>query len=98
MKFRFTSKAKFDLNSIWTYTVEKWSQEQADRYYNQLMAELEYISDNPKIGRDFARDGKRYRFRAVQSHLIFYRFTSEGEIEVIRILHKRMDLDNHLQD
>ena len=32
-KYRFTRKAVEDLSDIWHYTLETWSQKQADRYY-----------------------------------------------------------------
>ena len=98
MKYRFSSKAKFDINSIWIYTFENWSHEQADRYYNQLVDGIQFLSDNPEIGRDFTHDGKTYKFKQVNSHLIFYRAISASQIEIIRILHKRMDIENRLRD
>lgn len=98
MKYRFSSKAKFDINFIWIYTFENWSHEQADKYYNQIVAGIQYLSDNPEIGRDFTHDGKAYKFTKVNSHLIFYRAISESKIEVIRILHKRMDIENRFRD
>ena len=32
-KVRFSNMAVEDLTSIWNYTVEKWSEQQADSYY-----------------------------------------------------------------
>ncbi|WP_324556630.1 type II toxin-antitoxin system RelE/ParE family toxin [Agriterribacter sp.] len=35
----------------------------------------------------------------VKSHLIFYRLIEkQNEIEIIRILHQRMDIENRLND
>ena len=98
MKYRFSSKANFDINSIWLYTYENWSLDQAERYYNQLIAEIENISKHPESGRQFFRGGKNFMYTPVESHLIFYRIDSEMELEVIRILHKRMDIENRLRD
>lgn len=98
MKYRFSSKAKFDINSIWLYTYENWSLEQAERYYDQLIAEIEHISEEPDTGRSFVRGGKNFMYVPAGSHLIFYWVNSEMEIEVMRILHKRMDIENRLRD
>ena len=98
MKYRFSSKAKFEINSIWLYTYENWSLEQAEGYYDQLIAEIEQISKHPEDGRVFARAGKTFMYTPAGSHLIFYRVNSEMEIEVMRILHKRMDIENRLRD
>lgn len=35
-KYILSKKALEDINTIWIYTAENWSQEQADRYYNLL--------------------------------------------------------------
>ena len=35
--FILSNKAVEDLSSIWTYTVEVWSEEQADKYYYNIL-------------------------------------------------------------
>ena len=35
-KYHFTNKALDDLIDIWDYTVEEWSQNQAEKYYNLI--------------------------------------------------------------
>jgi toxin ParE1/3/4 len=34
----------------------------------------------------------------IGQHIVFYRDNDQGEIEIIRILHSRMDLRNRMQD
>ncbi len=34
MTYKLSAKASEDIQSIWLYTVENWSLEQADRYVN----------------------------------------------------------------
>ncbi len=41
---------------------------------------------------------KGYRASKVKSHLIFYRISNEKLVEVIRILHEQMDVENRLND
>ena len=36
VKVIFRQKAIYDLNSIWNYTLEQWSENQADKYYALL--------------------------------------------------------------
>lgn len=88
-----------DLQDIWLYTFENWSLEQADRYIGMLLTEMKQYATNPKKGidRTEVRDG--YRCFQVKSHVIFYRIINDmTDIEVIRVLHKRMDVENRLQD
>ena len=43
MKFIISEKANEDIEKIWLYTYENWSLEQADRYYNLILDEIEFI-------------------------------------------------------
>ena len=92
-----SKKAVIDLEDIWIYTVEKWSIAQADRYYNLIFDEIDHICQDPTSGKNMDHVRKGYRASKVKSHLIFYR-TIGATIEIIRILHERMDLDSRLSD
>ena len=99
MKFRLSRKAEEDLEGIWLYTLETWSKEQADRYLSLIFDEIEFLSINTKTGQDFDHIRKNYRYSKVKSHLIFYKHKkSDDIIEVIRILHERMDLENRINE
>jgi toxin ParE1/3/4 len=41
MKYRISKEAINDHESVWFYTYETWSLEQADRYLNLVMDEIE---------------------------------------------------------
>ena len=97
MPFFISKKAVSDLEEIWLYTIEKWSIEQADRYYNLIFDEINYICKNINAGKSMEHVRKGYRASKVKSHLIFYRVIN-NTIEVIRILHERMDIENILND
>ncbi len=66
-----SQKAIDDINNIWIYTAKNWSTEQADRYYNLIMDEIEYIADNFESAHDFSKVRKDYRYSKIKSHLIF---------------------------
>jgi len=93
-----SEEALKDIDNIWLYTAENWPLEQADRYYNLLLDEIEYISENFEVGCDFGLIRKGYRFSKVKSHLIFYKKSKSGIIEIIRVLHEKMDIKNRLND
>lgn len=97
LPFVISNKAISDLEEIWLYTFEKWSLEQADRYYKLIFDEINYICKNNTAGKSMGHVRKNYRASKVKSHLIFYRVSNET-IEVIRILHERMDIENRLKD
>lgn len=99
MKYRLGREAVKDLENIWLYTFKTWSLEQADRYYNLLLDEIEYLAKNPRTGKDFSHVRAGYFRSRMKSHFIFYKInSSENSIEVIRILHQRMDIEARLND
>ena len=97
MNYKISVKASEDIESIWLYTFENWSLEQADRYVNLIFDEIEHLAANPNFGKDARLVRKHYRCSKVKSHLIFYRSTDK-QIEAIRVLHQRMDVENLLND
>lgn len=97
LPFFISKKAVSDLEEIWLYTVEKCSIEQADRYYDLILDEINYMCRNINAGKSMEHVRKGYRASKVKSHLIFYRVIN-NTIEVIRILHERMDIENILND
>ena len=95
-KYYLTNKAVNDLSDIWDYTFETWSEMQAEKYYNLLLATCEDLANNPELGRNYDIISKGIMgFKSVQ-HIIFYSIISKSEIEVERILHGMMDLKSRL--
>ncbi len=97
LPYAISKKAVSDLEEIWLYTVKKWSVDQADRYYNLIFDEINFICKNINAGKSMEHVRKGYRSSNVKSHLIFYRIQN-NTIEVIRILHEQMDIENRLND
>lgn len=99
MKYRISREASNDLEKIWLYTFENWSLRQADYYFNLIMNEIEYITVNPKSGKDYNLIRKGYFRSRVKSHFIFYKINlKDEEIEIIRILHQQMDISTRLDE
>lgn len=94
--YNLTNKAVEDLNKIWKYTIENWSEEQADKYYNLLLESCQDIANNPELGKNYM--GIRNELFGLKSnrHIIFYRIFKDKPIEITRILHERMDLKNRI--
>ncbi len=96
-KYRISKQAINDLNDIWVYTFNKWSKEQADRYYDLIIGEIEFIADNYLIGKSAEQTRKNYRVTKIKSHLIFYKKAENKIVEVVRILHQRVDIKKRLK-
>jgi toxin ParE1/3/4 len=85
-----------DLNAIWNYTADKWSEEQADNYYESLKLGCNQIGMYPGLGKEYDEIKKNLYGLRKGKHIIFYQIISEKEIEIIRILHERMDIKNRI--
>ena len=96
--YKLTNKAVEDLNQIWEYTIYKWSEQQADNYYNLLLESCQNIADKPNLGKNY--DGIMSELFGLKTnrHIIFYRIFSEQYVEITRILHERMDLKNRINE
>jgi len=97
-KYKLTIKAVDDLSNIWNYTLEKWSEKQADKYYNMLVDSFNEIARNPKLGKNYSDIIENILGIRVGRHIIFYRKTQDYEIEITRILHEQMDLKNRIKE
>lgn len=93
--YRLTPAAQRDLSSIWHFSQERWDADHAQTYVTEIRAAIERIADDPGRGRrcDEIREG--YRRYSIGSHLMFYVENADG-VDVIRILHQRMDPTRHL--
>lgn len=93
--YRLTPAAQRDLSSIWDYTEQNWSAEQAERYVPEIRAAIERIADDPERGWacDEIREG--YRRYAIGSHRVYFVVRDDG-VDIIRILHQRMDPERHV--
>lgn len=99
MTYKISNEAENDLENIWLYTFENWSKGQADRYYNLILDEIEYIAESPEAGKDYSHVRKGYLRSKVKSHFIFYKINkNENLIEIIRVLHQQMDIESRLND
>jgi toxin ParE1/3/4 len=91
--FALTNLAKTDLKEIGHYTQERWGREQRILYLNMLDVCFQQLAANPLMGKDCSDIRNSYRKFSAGSHLIFYRKKSADMIEVVRILHYRMDVE-----
>lgn len=98
MRYSIREKANQDIEKIWLYTFENWSLEQADRYYNLILDEIEYISENFESGKSIDFIKKGYRASIVKSHIIFYKKSRRNIVEIIRVLHQKMDIENRIDE
>ena len=94
--WQLTPRAEQDLADIWLYTRQRWSPAQADRYVSALFDAMDALAAAPARGRSAETIRPGYRRQASGRHVIFYRPGGSG-IEIIRILHQRMDMPGQME-
>jgi toxin ParE1/3/4 len=93
----FRQQALDDLNAIFLFTRQHWSQNQAISYYRAIQKGCKEAAVNPKKGKDYSSLYEGLWGYPIGKHIVFYRMTGPKGIEVIRILHGKMDLQWHLR-
>ncbi len=94
-QYVLSPRAQDDLDEIVDDTADRWGIDQAAFYLRQLRNHIEAVAVQPKAGRPCPEIRTGYYRTKSGSHVIFYRLTATG-IDVIRILHERMDPGGHL--
>ncbi len=97
-KYFLTNKAVEDISKIYEYTYEFWSENHADKYYEELINFFQLLSENPHIGKNYTEIGNDIYGFLANKHIIFYRILNELSIEIERILGAEMDLKNRLKE
>lgn len=88
-------RARADLEEIWDYTADRWGEAQAERYVRVIGAAFDRIARDPRSGQSCAEIRPGYAKLSVGAHVVFFRRTGRG-VEIVRILHSRMDFGRHL--
>lgn len=97
-EYKLTNKAVEDLSKIWDYTFEVWSEQQADKYYGELISSCQEITENQNLGKTYEGISKQLLGMKANRHIIFYRTINENYVEITRILHERMDLRKRITE
>ncbi len=96
MNYKITEAAYCDLDDIWLYTFEKWSEDQANNYFESIIQEIVLMSENPEKAKKMSKVKSNYFYFRALSHYVFLKYGDE-KIEIIRVLHKMMDFSQHLE-
>jgi toxin ParE1/3/4 len=97
MKIIKRRRATTDLVEIWRYTHYTWGSPQADNYIEQIEGAVYHLRENPFSGVDCSSISKGLRRLNVKRHRVFYRVHDDW-IEIVRVLHSRMDVESQLEE
>lgn len=113
-RFRLARPAQIDIAQILSVSAERWGVEGRQRYAAVLAAAMRQVASEPHGPLTRKRPELRPFIRSfhlrharlagevakVRSpvHVVYYRIAKDGVIEIIRVLHERMDPSRHLDD
>ncbi len=95
--FLLSPAARDDLTEIWDYTASRWGVEQAERYFRELTTACQGLADKRLTGRAIDDIRAGYSKLSVGSHYLFYRLTDSGVVDIVRVLHQRMDIPERIK-
>ena len=84
-RYNLTKKADADLSQLYAYSIENFGQAQADKYYDELIHQIESIAERPHAWRQLKRFSPAVRICPCRFHIIIYRVQENGVVEIIRI-------------
>jgi toxin ParE1/3/4 len=113
-RFRLARPAQIDLANILSTSAQRWGTDGQQRYAALLAAAMRQVAAEPDgpltRKRSDLRSGirsfhVRYARRPAEGasvrrpvHVLYYRVVRKGVIEIVRVLHERMDPSRHLDE
>jgi toxin ParE1/3/4 len=88
-------RAQQDIDQTWSYSVESFGHEKAIEYIDAIRQTLELLCRNPGLSRQAEGGRANLRKYPAGSHMIYFHM-NETAIDVVRILHSRMDWPRHM--
>jgi toxin ParE1/3/4 len=108
-QFHISHPARADLASILATSFERWGEDGSARYAALLTAAMRKVAAAPrgpttKDRSDLAPGIRSFHVRYVRRehgigapvHVLYYRATIDASIEIVRVLHERMDPQRHI--
>jgi len=113
-RFRLAQPAQNDLANILATSAERWGTEGRRRYASLLAAAMRVVAANPEGPLTQARNELSPGLRSLHLrharvtppqakvkkpvHVLYYRAIQPGLIEIVRVLHERMEPSRHFDD
>ena len=103
-RVRLGAAAELDFANIVKWTAENFGARQARVYRDTLLQAIRELANGPDVAGSNARSDIVSGLRILHvarhgrrgSHFLMYWTTAERTIEVVRILHERMDFQRHI--
>lgn len=99
MAVRIQEAASLRLDEIYRFTRDRWGEARADSYIRGLFEAFNRIESHGVRSRSIpAEFGVNGCFFRSESHFVYWRRLSNGDIGIVTVLHQRMHQIDHLRD
>ncbi|MDA9476135.1 plasmid stabilization protein ParE [Bradyrhizobium sp. CCBAU 65884] len=103
-RVRLGAAAEVDFANILRWTTENFGARQSRIYRDTLVQTMGELADGPNVAGSRPRDEIMANLRTLHvarhgrrgSHFLMYRAAPDSTIEIVRILHDRMDFRRHV--
>lgn len=93
------ASANTAIDDLYAYTIEKWGEEQADKYLSGLFFRFEMIVSKEVLWRpvspEFEIEAWVTRY---EHHSVYWKQLEDGRVGILAVLHERMHLVARLAD
>ena len=93
-RLKINALAREDLRELYREGFLTWGEDQADRYYDELIKHFDLLCENPSLFRavDEIREG--YRRSVCAKHAVYYRVVDD-ELEIMAVI-KHQDITKRI--
>ena len=95
MIYRISRPARDDLEEIRRYSAATWGTERADAYLDAIVFRFAWLVANKPLWRDRSAIAPGLYSYPQGRHVILFRERS-GAMDIVRVLHDRMDIRRHV--
>lgn len=95
MSYKTTGQADRDIIDHYVRGAADFGVNQAERYYEGLVAAFDLLAANPHIARERTEFDPPVRLHPYRAHMIVYVVRNKG-ILIVRVLHGRQEWERHL--
>ncbi|KAF3978214.1 MAG: type II toxin-antitoxin system RelE/ParE family toxin [Methylococcales symbiont of Iophon sp. n. MRB-2018] len=92
----FSKEAKNDLVEIYRYGFINYGENKADQYIEALKEKCQFLADIPNLCPDRDAFNPSVKIHHHRKHLIIYVIEND-DILIVRVLHDRMDIQQHME-
>ena len=96
MQIKRTKLADADLIDLFVYGAQQFGVSKAEAYFRDIGKAQEFLAENPFLGHEREEFEPPVRIHSHKRHLIIYTIEVDY-IQIVRVLHHRMDVKSHLQ-